>query len=89
MLPPAAQTVGGLFRTRPRTRGIKLKANRGIRVSFATGCPDLADSAHPVFDLLKPEQVGLGLTKASMMARRRRSFRAGLPHPEAKYFKAE
>src|SRR5262249_35108152 len=45
----------------------KLKAHyRGIRVSFGyPACPDLSDQ-RVLFDLLRPEQIGLGLTEGFM-----------------------
>jgi 5-methyltetrahydrofolate--homocysteine methyltransferase len=68
----------------------KLKAHyRGIRVSFGyPACPDLADQ-RILFDLLKPEQVGLGLTEGYMMDPEASVSALVFHHPEAKYFKAE
>jgi 5-methyltetrahydrofolate--homocysteine methyltransferase len=68
----------------------KLKAHyRGIRVSFGyPACPDLADQ-RILFDLLKPEQVGLGLTEGFMMDPEASVSALVFHHPEAKYFKAE
>jgi 5-methyltetrahydrofolate--homocysteine methyltransferase len=68
----------------------KLKAHyRGIRVSFGyPACPDLADQ-RVLFDLLKPEQVGLGLTEGYMMDPEASVSALVFHHPEAKYFKAE
>ncbi|MEX2220818.1 MAG: methionine synthase [Candidatus Rokuibacteriota bacterium] len=68
----------------------KLKAHyRGIRVSFGyPACPNLADQ-RILFDLLKPEQVGLGLTEGFMMDPEASVSALVFHHPEAKYFKAE
>ena len=68
----------------------KLKAHyRGIRVSFGyPACPNLADQ-RILFDLLRPEQVGLGLTEGFMMDPEASVSALVFHHPEAKYFKAE
>jgi len=68
----------------------KLKAHyRGIRVSFGyPACPNLADQ-RILFDLLRPEQVGLTLTEGFMMDPEASVSALVFHHPEAKYFKAE
>ena len=68
----------------------KLKARyRGIRVSFGyPACPNLADQ-RILFDLLKPEQIGIGLTDGFMMDPEASVSALVFHHPEAKYFKAE
>jgi 5-methyltetrahydrofolate--homocysteine methyltransferase len=68
----------------------KLKGRyRGIRVSFGyPACPNLADQ-RILFDLLKPEQIGLGLTEGFMMDPEASVSALVFHHPEAKYFKAE
>jgi len=68
----------------------KLKAHyRGIRVSFGyPACPNLADQ-RILFDLLGPEQIGLGLTEGFMMDPEASVSAMVFHHPEAKYFKAE
>ena len=68
----------------------KLKAHyRGIRVSFGyPACPNLADQ-RTLFDLLHPEQIGLGLTEGFMMDPEASVSALVFHHPEAKYFKAE
>jgi 5-methyltetrahydrofolate--homocysteine methyltransferase len=68
----------------------KLKARyRGIRVSFGyPACPDLADQ-RVLFDLLRPEQIGLGLTEGFMMDPEASVSALVFHHPEAKYFKAD
>jgi 5-methyltetrahydrofolate--homocysteine methyltransferase len=68
----------------------KLKARyRGIRVSFGyPACPNLADQ-RILFDLLRPEQIGLGLTDGFMMDPEASVSALVFHHPEAKYFKAE
>jgi len=68
----------------------KLKAHyRGIRVSFGyPACPNLADQ-RILFDLLRPEQIGLGLTEGFMMDPEASVSALVFHHPEARYFKAE
>ncbi|HKW91160.1 MAG TPA: methionine synthase [Methylomirabilota bacterium] len=68
----------------------KLKAHyRGIRVSFGyPACPNLADQ-RILFDLLRPQQIGLGLTDGFMMDPEASVSALVFHHPEAKYFKAE
>jgi 5-methyltetrahydrofolate--homocysteine methyltransferase len=68
----------------------KLKAHyRGMRVSFGyPACPELADQ-RTLFDLLRPEQVGLSLTEGFMMDPEASVSALVFHHPEAKYFKAD
>ena len=68
----------------------KLKAHyRGIRVSFGyPACPNLADQ-RILFDLLRPEQIGLGLTEGFMMDPEASVSALVFHHPEARYFKAD
>jgi 5-methyltetrahydrofolate--homocysteine methyltransferase len=68
----------------------KLKGHyRGVRVSFGyPACPNLADQ-RILFDLLRPEQIGLGLTEGFMMDPEASVSALVFHHPEAKYFKAE
>jgi 5-methyltetrahydrofolate--homocysteine methyltransferase len=68
----------------------KLKAHyRGIRVSFGyPACPNLADQ-RALFDLLRPEQIGLTLTEGFMMDPEASVSALVFHHPEAKYFKAD
>jgi 5-methyltetrahydrofolate--homocysteine methyltransferase len=70
--------------------GEKLKAHyRGIRVSFGyPACPNLADQ-RTLFDLLRPEQIGLGLTEGFMMDPEASVSALVFHHPEAKYFKTD
>jgi 5-methyltetrahydrofolate--homocysteine methyltransferase len=70
--------------------GDKLKARyRGIRVSFGyPACPNLSDQ-RTLFDLLRPEQIGLGLTEGFMMDPEASVSALVFHHPEAKYFKAD
>jgi 5-methyltetrahydrofolate--homocysteine methyltransferase len=67
----------------------KLKGRyRGIRVSFGyPACPELSDQ-RILFDLLKPEQIGLQLTEGFMMDPEASVSALVFHHPEAKYFKA-
>jgi len=68
----------------------RLKARyRGLRVSFGyPACPNLADQ-RILFDLLRPEQIGVGLTEGFMMDPEASVSALVFHHPEAKYFKAE
>jgi 5-methyltetrahydrofolate--homocysteine methyltransferase len=68
----------------------KFKAHyRGVRVSFGyPACPNLADQ-RILFDLLRPEQIGLTLTEGYMMDPEASVSALVFHHPEAKYFKAE
>jgi 5-methyltetrahydrofolate--homocysteine methyltransferase len=62
---------------------------RGLRVSFGyPACPDLADQ-RILFDLLRPEQIGLALTDGFMMDPEASVSALVFHHPEAKYFKAD
>jgi 5-methyltetrahydrofolate--homocysteine methyltransferase len=67
----------------------KLKAHyRGIRVSFGyPACPDLADQA-TLWRLLRPEDIGVGLTEGFMMDPEASVSALVFHHPAAKYFKA-
>jgi 5-methyltetrahydrofolate--homocysteine methyltransferase len=68
----------------------KLKARyRGLRVSFGyPACPDLADQA-TLFQLLRPEQIGIRLTEGFMMDPEASVSALVFHHPAAKYFRAE
>ena len=68
----------------------KLKAHyRGLRVSFGyPACPNLADQ-RTLFDLLQPEQIGIGLTEGFMMDPEASVSALVFHHPEARYFKAD
>ncbi len=68
----------------------KFKAHyRGVRVSFGyPACPNLADQ-RALFDLLRPEQIGLVLTEGFMMDPEASVSALVFHHPEAKYFKAD
>ncbi len=62
---------------------------RGLRVSFGyPACPDLADQ-RVLFDLLRPEQIGLTLTEGFMMDPEASVSALVFHHPEARYFKAD
>ncbi|MCI0546800.1 MAG: methionine synthase, partial [Candidatus Rokubacteria bacterium] len=68
----------------------KFKAHyRGVRVSFGyPACPNLADQ-RTLFDLLRPERIGLHLTDGFMMDPEASVSALVFHHPQAKYFKAE
>src|SRR5499433_2799789 len=67
----------------------RLKARyRGLRVSFGyPACPNLGDQ-RVLFDLLRPEQIGLSLTEGFMMDPEASVSALVFHHPEARYFKA-
>ncbi len=67
----------------------KLKAHyRGIRVSFGyPACPELADQA-TLWQLLRPEEIGVALTEGFMMDPEASVSALVFHHPQAKYFKA-
>jgi 5-methyltetrahydrofolate--homocysteine methyltransferase len=67
----------------------KLKGRyRGLRVSFGyPACPNLADQA-TLWKLLRPEQIGIGLTESYMMDPEASVSALVFHHPEARYFKA-
>ena len=80
----------GASRIRPacRSRTSSRRHYRGIRVSFGyPACPELADQ-RILFDLLRPEQIGLQLTEGFMMDPEASVSALVFHHPEAKYFKA-
>ncbi len=59
---------------------------RGKRYSFGyPACPDLA-MQRPLFELLRPEAIGVTLTEASMMDPEASVSAIVLHHPDAKYF---
>jgi 5-methyltetrahydrofolate--homocysteine methyltransferase len=66
----------------------KLKGRyRGLRVSFGyPACPNLADQA-TLWKLLRPEQIGIGLTESYMMDPEASVSALVFHHPEARYFK--
>lgn len=62
---------------------------RGRRYSFGyPACPDLA-LQRPLFDLLKPEEIGVHLTEEFMMEPEASVSALAFHHPEAKYFAAK
>lgn len=61
---------------------------QGIRVSFGyPACPDLEDQKL-LFDLLKPEDIGVHLTDGCMMEPEASVSAMVFSHPEARYFNA-
>ncbi|MBT3231248.1 MAG: methionine synthase [Calditrichaeota bacterium] len=59
---------------------------RGIRLSFGyPACPDLADQ-RPLFDLLKPERIGVSLTEGMMMSPESSVSAVVFHHQEGKYY---
>ncbi|MFB9330450.1 methionine synthase [Paenibacillus aurantiacus] len=59
---------------------------QGIRVSFGyPACPNLEDQ-EPLFDLMKPEDIGVELTEGYMMEPEASVSAMVFAHPEAKYF---
>ena len=62
---------------------------QGIRVSFGyPACPNLDDQI-PLFDLLKPEDIGVALTEGSMMDPEASVSAMVFAHPQAQYFNVE
>lgn len=62
---------------------------QGIRVSFGyPACPDLEDQG-PLFELMKPEDIGIQLTEGFMMEPEASVSAMVFAHPEAQYFNVE
>lgn len=62
---------------------------QGIRVSFGyPACPDLEQQA-TLFDLLKPEDIGMELTDGFMMEPEASVSALAFSHPEARYFNVD
>ncbi|MFC4597950.1 methionine synthase [Cohnella hongkongensis] len=62
---------------------------QGIRVSFGyPACPDLEDQG-PLFELMKPEDIGVHLTDGFMMDPEASVSAMVFAHPEAQYFNVE
>lgn len=62
---------------------------QGIRVSFGyPACPDLADQ-EILFDLMKPEQIGVELTDGFMMEPEASVTAMVFAHPQARYFNVD
>jgi 5-methyltetrahydrofolate--homocysteine methyltransferase len=90
MLHARLRTQWGFPDPAEMTLSDKFKAHyRGIRVSFGyPACPNLGDQ-RALFDLLRPEQIGLALTEGFMMDPEASVSALVFHHPEAKYFKAD
>ncbi|WP_152393738.1 methionine synthase [Paenibacillus guangzhouensis] len=62
---------------------------QGIRVSFGyPACPDLEDQG-PLFELMKPEDIGIQLTEGFMMEPEASVSAMVFAHPQAQYFNVE
>ncbi|WP_410795698.1 methionine synthase [Paenibacillus sp. J5C2022] len=62
---------------------------QGIRVSFGyPACPDLEDQG-PLFELMKPEDIGVELTEGFMMEPEASVSAMVFAHPEAQYFNVD
>ncbi len=62
---------------------------QGIRVSFGyPACPNLEDQG-PLFELMKPEDIGIELTEGFMMEPEASVSAMVFAHPQAKYFNVE
>ncbi len=62
---------------------------QGIRVSFGyPACPNLEDQ-EPLFDLMKPEDIGVQLTEGYMMEPEASVSAMVFAHPEAQYFNVD
>ncbi|HEY9734598.1 MAG TPA: methionine synthase [Drouetiella sp.] len=59
---------------------------RGTRYSFGyPACPNLEDQQQ-LFELLKPERIGMSLSEEFMLVPEQSTSAIVVPHPEAKYF---
>ena len=67
----------------------RFKANyRGKRYSFGyPACPDLSQQ-RALFDILRPEEIGITLTDGDMMDPEASVSAVVFHHPEAAYFSA-
>src|SRR5690606_11790744 len=62
---------------------------QGIRVSFGyPACPNLEDQG-PLFELMKPEDIGVELTEGFMMEPEASVTAMVCAHPQAKYFNVD
>ncbi|MFD0587045.1 methionine synthase [Paenibacillus sp. GCM10027627] len=62
---------------------------QGIRVSFGyPACPNLEDQ-EPLFELMKPQDIGVELTEGCMMEPEASVSAMVFAHPEAQYFNVE
>lgn len=62
---------------------------QGIRVSFGyPACPNLEDQG-PLFDLMRPQDIGVELTEGFMMEPEASVSAMVFAHPEAQYFNVE
>ncbi|CAI6081311.1 Methionine synthase [Cohnella sp. JJ-181] len=62
---------------------------QGIRVSFGyPACPDLEDQG-PLFELMKPEDIGVHLTEGFMMEPEASVSAMVFAHPDARYFNVD
>jgi 5-methyltetrahydrofolate--homocysteine methyltransferase len=62
---------------------------QGIRVSFGyPACPNLEDQ-EPLFDLMKPQDIGIELTEGFMMEPEASVSAMVFAHPEAQYFNVD
>ncbi len=62
---------------------------QGIRVSFGyPACPNLEDQ-EPLFDLMRPQDIGVELTEGFMMEPEASVSAMVFAHPEAQYFNVE
>ncbi|MDG0812991.1 vitamin B12 dependent-methionine synthase activation domain-containing protein [Cohnella rhizosphaerae] len=62
---------------------------QGIRVSFGyPACPDLEDQG-PLFELMKPEDIGVQLTEGFMMEPEASVSAMVFAHPDARYFNVD
>ncbi|GGF89820.1 methionine synthase [Paenibacillus abyssi] len=62
---------------------------QGIRVSFGyPACPNLEDQ-EPLFDLMKPQDIGVELTEGFMMEPEASVSAMVFAHPEAQYFNVD
>ena len=68
------------------TRRLFQQGYRGSRYSFGyPACPDLEDQRQ-IFELLRPERIGITLTEEFMLEPEQSTSAIVIHHPEAKYF---
>ena len=64
-----------------------LAPDRGLRYSFGyPACPELSDQ-RKLYNILKPEEIGLGLTEAWQMMPEQSTSALIFHHPECEYYK--
>jgi 5-methyltetrahydrofolate--homocysteine methyltransferase len=71
---------------KPTLNDVKLGQYQGVRYSFGYGaCPNLEDNS-VIFDLLKPEELGITLSETFQIVPEQSTSALIVYHPEAMYF---